>query len=120
MSHFGVNKIIGVDFSQEKNINLNQTAMPSSWELFKDKFRSKKNKKYRLPGLFSILLNAPLLYSYAKHAETKAIVDLYFNPNVAKYGLVNWKAFDAIKAEGYRHAKDVLAKLTEKELQKFK
>ena len=52
--------------------------------------------------------------------ETKAIVDLYFNPNVAKYGLVNWKAFDAIKAEGYRHAKDVLAKLTEKELQKFK
>lgn len=120
MANFGVSKIIGIDFSQGKIHELKYPAMPTAWELFTDKFRKKRNKKYRLPGLFSILLNAPLLHSYAKHAETKNMVDLYFNPNVDKYGLVNWKAFDAIVAEGYKHAKEVLSKLSEQELHGFK
>lgn len=120
MSRMGISKIIGVDLSRDKIHKLEIAAMPTGWELLRDKFRPKHKKKYRLPSLMSILLNTTVLYSSSRQKEAKAFTDLLLNPNVSKYGLLDWAAFDKILAEGYEHTKTVLGALTETELQRFK
>ena len=120
MSRLGVAKIIGVDLSRDKIHKLEIEHIPTGLELLRDKFRPKHRKKYRLPTLMSILLNTTMLYSNARQKEAKHFTDLYFNPEVNKFGLLDWLAFDKIFAAGYDHAKTVLKALTADELAKFK
>jgi len=35
---------------------------------------------------------------------------LLFNPDVRRFGLLEWKSYDLLVEEGYRHAQEVLAK----------
>ncbi|NBC07327.1 MAG: cyclic nucleotide-binding domain-containing protein [Bacteroidetes bacterium] len=109
MSNMGVSKIIGVDFFSKKNYKLDISETPDAYELAMDRLRPKRKRKFRLPSIISILLNATLLYSYARRKESLAYLDLHFNPQVAKYGFTNWAAFDKIFEEGYQHAKERLA-----------
>jgi NTE family protein len=109
MINMGVKKVIGVDFFSKKNYQLGITETPDAYALAFDRLKPKRKRKYRLPSIFSILLNANLLYSYARRDESLESLDLHFNPQVAKYGFTNWAAFDQIFEEGYRHAKERLA-----------
>ena len=38
-----------------------------------------------------------------------ADVDVLFKPDVGRFGLLDWKSFDLIVEQGYRHAQEVLA-----------
>jgi NTE family protein len=120
MAKEGVGKIIGVDLSRDKIHKLNINKMPSGWELLKDKFKPKAKKKYRLPSLMSILLNTTVLYSTARQKDAKKYTDLFLNPDVSKFGLMDWQAFDKICAIGYNYAKEVLTQLPETELHDLK
>ena len=108
MNRLGVAKIIGVDLSRDKIHKLELEHIPTGLELLRDKFRPKHRKKYRLPTLMSILLNTTMLYSNARQKEAKHFTDLYFNPEVNKFGLLDWLAFDKIFAIGYDHAKNCI------------
>lgn len=119
MSQMGVRKIIGVDFFSEKNYELKITDTPDVYALLLDRFRPKRRRQYRLPSIGSILLNATLLYSYARRKESLDYLDLHFNPQVSKYGFTNWAAFDKIMEEGYRHAKEQLEQLSAEEIADF-
>jgi NTE family protein len=90
--------------------------IPSPAALLRDRFRPKPLKKYRLPSLMSIMLNTTLLYSSARRNENIRYTDLYFNPDVSRYGMMSWTAYDAIVAKGYEHAIDVLSQLSPEEL----
>lgn len=120
MSRLPVGKIIGVDFVIDKQHELTIEDIPSPNQLLRDKLRNRKNKKYRLPSLVSIMLNSTLLYSTARRNETLRYLDLYFNPDVSRFGLVSWTAFDKIVEKGYEHAKDILSGLSENELNAFR
>lgn len=115
MSNMGVSKIIGVDFFSKKNYVLDIAETPDAYALVMDRLRPKRKRKYRVPSIVSILLNATLLYSYARRKESLGYLDLHFNPQVGKYGFTNWAAFDKIFEEGYRHAKERLSALKEEE-----
>lgn len=116
MSALGLGKVIGVDLAIEKPYRLTVDAVPSPRALLGDRFRPKSAKKYRFPSLVSIMLNATLLNSASRRTETKRHIDLYFNPDLRRFGLMNWAAFDAIVAGGYEHACQVLGQLSEEEL----
>jgi NTE family protein len=120
MYKIGAGKIIGVDLSRDKIYNLLFDEMPSTWEMLRDKFRPKRQRRYRLPSLVSILLNTTMLYSTARKKDAKFFTDVYFNPNVSKYGLLDWAAFDKIYDIGYDHAKEVLGKLSAEEMAALK
>lgn len=120
MKKMGVSQIIGVDFVMDKTYELNIKDLPPPWALFRDKFRKRKKRKYKLPSLISIILNSTLLYSYARRRETMTDVNLHFNPSVSKLGFTNWRAFDRFVDEGYRHAKEVLLNTPQEELEKFR
>lgn len=116
MSRGKVGKVIGVDLARDQNYRLNLEEIPSPQKLLQDRFRPKKQRKYRLPSLTSLLLNATLLYSAARRNEAISYSDLYFNPDVSRFGIVSWAAFDTIVEKGYEHAKEVLQKMSNEEL----
>lgn len=120
MAKMGINKIIGSEFVIEKTYKLEITETPSPFELLKDKFRPKKKKKYRLPNIISLLLNSTILSSTAKRNDNKQMIDLYFNPDVAKFSIMDWQSYDKIVEKGYQHAVEVLSKMSESELSYFK
>lgn len=120
MSRFGVGKVIGVDLSIDKPRKLSIDRIPSPNALLRDRFRPKSRKKYRLPSLVSIMLNTTLLYSSARRNENIRYTDLYFNPDVSRYGIMQWASFDQIVAKGYEHANEVLARLSEEDLAIFR
>lgn len=119
MSRRGAGRIIGVDLSLDKIRRLDFDEIPSPWQLARDRFRGRQ-KKYRLPSLMSLLLNTTMLYSIARRKESRQYVDLFFNPDVARFGLTEWKAYDRIVEVGYRHAKEVLDGLPEEEMARFR
>ena len=116
MSRSVVGKVIGVDLNIDKPRKLNMEQVPSPSALLRDRFRPKQLKKYRLPSLVSIMLNSTLLYSSARRNENIRYTDLYFNPDVSRYGMMSWWAYDQIVAKGYEHAIEVLEKLSPDEL----
>jgi NTE family protein len=115
MAKLGINVIIGADFVSEKSYELKFEETPGTLELLRDRLKSKKQRKYRLPSLTSILLNSTLLYSNARRGESLGYLDLHFNPAL-KYGMTSWKAFDKIVEAGYKHAGEVLKGLSEEQL----
>lgn len=120
MSRVGVGKVIGVDLSIDKPRKLNIEQIPNPTALLRDRFRPKRQRKYRLPSLMSIMLNATLLYSSARRNQNVRYTDLYFNPNVSRYGIMNWSSYDSIVRKGYEHALEVLAQLSPEELENLK
>lgn len=115
-----VKYVIGVDFAIEKERILNIKEMPSAFSLFLDKFRPKKKRRFRLPGLMSIVLNSTMMYSISRRRITKELLDLHFNPDVTRFGLLDWKSYDKIVEMGYVNAKETLSSLSDLDLKKFK
>lgn len=64
----------------------------------------------KLPNFLNTLIKSTIANS--DHHSNKLIpfVDLYFQPEVSKFGLLNWKAHDQIFDEGYKHALETLRK----------
>ena len=64
-------KVIGVDFMLDKVRQLTLEDMPSNMDMLKGKFLKSFGKKFRVPGIGSIIINSTLMYSNAKRHETK-------------------------------------------------
>lgn len=119
MKKLQIQNIIGVDFMLDKVRTLTIKDLPTNRELLKTKIFGKSNK-YKLPSIGSIIINSTLMYSNARRFENKNYLDLHFNPNVSKYGITAWTDFDKIVNVGYKYAKDLLSKMNDEELEKFR
>jgi NTE family protein len=114
----GVRRIIGVDLTRSKSRIYEHDEIPGTWRLLWDRLRGRR--RYRLPGLSSILMNTTILYSESRREEARQAVDLYFNPEFGRIGLLEWSAFDRLVEIGYQHAREVLSKMTEEELAAYR
>lgn len=105
----GVGVVIGVDLSSNKVRKIDFDRMPSWWQLALDRLRPRSRRRYRLPSLTAYLMNVTNLYSQSRREESRAGVDLYFNPAMSKVGMLEWNRFDSIAQQGYDHAREMLA-----------
>jgi NTE family protein len=119
MRNTGVKTMIGCDLVVDKKYQLKISQTPSTRQFFVDKLKPRKKRKYRLPSLTSILINATVLYSYSKRRQNAQMLDLLFNPDLSRYGMTNWKAYDKIVETGYAHAIELLSSLPEEKLQQL-
>jgi len=117
MANMGASKIIGCDFVSKKEYKLEFDQVPGTLTLFLEKFKKKKNRKYRLPSLTNILLNTTILYSSSKRNEAIAQLDLHFNLDLKGVGMTSWKAFDKIVEQGYNQAKETLKGLSVEQME---
>ena len=60
--------------------------------------------------MLTTLMAANTLNSEQKVSAVAQDVDLLFSPDVSRFGLLEWKAYDLLVEQGYRHAREVLAK----------
>lgn len=107
----GAARVIGVDMGSGKYRPLNMEELPTPFELFVDRFlRPRRKRKYRgIPSLPVIIFNVAAIASAARANEMRSQVDLSFTPDVARVGLLNWKAFYQVRDIGLDHARDKLA-----------
>jgi NTE family protein len=105
MARMGAARIIGVNLLRDAGRKYSMEELPGGWQLAFDKLRGKRN---RLPGLIPLLLNASIMNSYARQAESRRLVDLYFSPGVHGFGMLDWSKFDRIVKAGYEYARGQL------------
>lgn len=106
----GVGQVIGVDlsfgFSKPRRI-LNE-EVPGTWALLRDRLRPRAQRRYRLPSLAAFLMNVTVLYSVSRQRQARKLTDVYMNPPLHRVGMLQWKRFEQIVAQGYAHACEVL------------
>jgi NTE family protein len=112
MARTGVSNIIAVDLRPDDNQRgeLGFDQVPSTWALLLDRLKPPDRRRYQLPSMLTTLMAANTLNSYQKMSQVLADVDLLFKPDVRRFGLLDWESYDLIVDEGYRHAREVIAK----------
>jgi NTE family protein len=100
--------VIGVDLNSKKARRIEFDEVPGTWALLRDRLRPRKQRRYKLPSLASYLMNVTILYSMSRQHHAQMQTDLYFNPPLDRVGLLEWKRFDQIVAQGHAHAVEVL------------
>jgi NTE family protein len=104
----GVGRVIGVDLGAGKPRRIENAEVPGTWTLLRDRLRPRKSRHYRFPSLVAYLMNVTILYSTSRQREARKLCDLYFNPPLVRVGMLQWRSFDTIVEQGYRHALEVL------------
>jgi NTE family protein len=108
----GAAKVVGVDLVKDKHRKQGFDEVPGTLALLRDRFRSHKDRRYKLPSPVATLLQFSILTSVAKGKDAREATDLFFNPDLGRVGMLEWRAFDRIVQIGYDHAKEVMGKLS--------
>jgi NTE family protein len=106
----GASRIIGVDLSRDNYWPLSFQTMPSSWQLLVDRvLRTRKHRRFKgLPNLGAIVLNVSLMTGASYQKKMRELVDLQFQPDISRIGLLDWKAFAQVVDLGLQHARERL------------
>ena len=106
----GAARVIGVDMSRDRYRPLTLQRMPSSFEMFVDRFfRPRRQRKYKgLPNLAAIVFNVAAMSSQSHEKRMREQVDLGFTPDVSRIGMLEWSAFDKVVEIGLQHARERL------------
>lgn len=99
--------VIAVDVSPERDLEVRDARLPPPWKVLLSRLNP-FGKRIEAPGLFSLLVRATLLASVQKAEEVKKSVDLYIQPPVNRFRLMQFRAYEAIAETGYRHARAVV------------
>ena len=98
-------RVIAVDVSSKKDIAMPGSMVPSPWAVIRSRILPRKVSS-PMPTIFDVLTRSTLLASVSKTDEVKASVDLYLNPPVDKFGLLEFSALQDIADIGYQYAKE--------------
>lgn len=102
-----VGKVIAVDLSSQKKHVTEYDAIPSPWVILLSRILP-FGKKYRLPGLTTLMLKATEMGSLSRVRQLGSQADLLLNPPVRQFGMTEVKSFDRIVDAGYIYSKTEL------------
>jgi NTE family protein len=103
--------VIGVDLSVSKpRAAVEYDEVPGPLALLSSRLLPfLRQRRPRPPDIFSIMMKASLVASFAHSRAMHRQADLMLAPPVAQFGLLEVGAFDRIVAVGYEHAREQLA-----------
>jgi len=101
MEQSGAARTVAVDLLGPPNRALELEDLPSNFALLIDRLRGRRKRKYRVPGLVSILLNSTVLSSLERQREMRARADLCLRPELMRIGLLDWGKFNVAIEQGY-------------------
>ncbi|MGI8958061.1 MAG: cyclic nucleotide-binding and patatin-like phospholipase domain-containing protein [Chthoniobacterales bacterium] len=110
MARSGVGTVMAVELrslGKEPQVKFDQ--LPSSWALLIDRLKPRARRRYDVPSLVAMLMAASTLNSQQKTAQVIGDVDVLFQPDVAGFGMLEWKSFEKIVDRGYQHARAKIA-----------
>ncbi len=104
---------VGSDGMKDKNFTEFEPVL-SGWKLF---FRRQK-KNRPVPGIISILMQSAIMGSQLTQQNTQRMADLYINPDVGDYSLLNFDVVDQVAEQGYRCAVEKISEWREEKNKK--
>jgi NTE family protein len=121
MAAMGAGKVIGVDLSSDFGRRLDMDAMPSAFELLRDRLRPRSKQRYRrLPTMPETMMISSFITSLSRQEDQRRFADLVFRPSLPKMGLLDWHRFDEVVEAGRRHAAEVLASMSKDALAAYR
>lgn len=117
MIEMGAQFIIGVDFLVDQNKEIMFGEMPSSWKALRRRWFGGPQSK-STPTLLSTIIESTTLYSAFMQKQNSENTDIYINPDVNQFGMLDWAGYDKIVQKGYEEAKRVLDEYSE-QLEKY-
>lgn len=102
-----VGTVIAVDLSMDEEVLVDYEALPSPWAVLRGRYLP-WSRKYRVPGLTTLMLRSTELGALERVRRVGAQADLLLRPSVRQFGMTEVKSFDRIVAAGYEHAAQAL------------
>jgi len=102
-----VGRIIAVDFSAPVPAQVDYAETPSPWAILRGRWLPFA-RRYRIPGLTSILLKSTEAGTQEEVRRHGAMADLLIDPQVRRFGMTDVKSFDQIVQAGYERARELL------------
>lgn len=113
MYRYPVRHIIAISLSGLETRQVDYAETPSAAMLIWDKLTGKR--KYKIPGISSLIVNSLTLNSRQKQENTKAKVSLYFEMDLKEVGLLDDKKWSQTMQKGYEQMKAFLENLPDEE-----
>ncbi len=107
MRSLGGGWVIAVDVSLDRDLEMREGALPSPWKVLRN-WMNPFGKPFGLPNIVDLMMRTTLLASVQKTESVKKLVDLYIQPPVGRFGLMQFDSFDDIAVAGYQHAQGAL------------
>jgi len=102
-----VGRIIAVDFSAPIPDKVSYLETPSPWAILRGRWLPFA-RRYRVPGLTTILLKSTETGTLEEVRRLGAMADLLIDPQVRQFGMTDVKSFDQIVEAGYQRASELL------------
>jgi NTE family protein len=113
MYRYPVRHIIAISLSNMITRDVDYAEVPSVRMLLWDKLMRKK--RFKVPGIASLIINSLTLNSRQKQEIAKAKVSLYFEMNLKGVGLLDDKKWKHTVKKGHEQVKNFIEDLPEKE-----
>ena len=98
-----VGTVIAVDLSVDGEVRVDYDTLPSPWAVLRGRYLPWA-RRYRVPGLTTVLLRSTELGTLERVRRVSAQADLLLRPSVRHFGMTEVKSFDRIVEAGYEHA----------------
>lgn len=99
--------VIVSDVSSNKDLFYSEDKFPSPWKVLLHRY-SPFRKTLEVPGIIDILMRSISLSSSQKAKQVKDAADLYLNPPVDDYDIMDFTVLDKLIDIGFAHADSVL------------
>ena len=99
--------VVAVDVSLDVDLEMHVATLPSPWRVLRG-WINPFTKRSKMVNIVDLMTRTTLLASVQKTEVVKKQVDLYIQPPVRSFGLLQFDSFDAIAEAGYVHGKATL------------
>lgn len=107
MRQMPVSKIIVVDLTSSESHRVDYTELPSGWRIQLGRLLP-FFKRYRAPGIASMLLKSSELGRLERDRSKLALADLVIRPPIKRFGMTETRSYNEIVKAGYESARDAL------------
>jgi predicted acylesterase/phospholipase RssA len=102
-----VGYVIAVDVSSKRTYQVEYDQLPSPWAVLRGRLVP-FTRKYRVPGLVSVLMKSTEIGTLANVRAQGDKADLLLRPPVSKFSLTDVRNYDSIVTAGYDHTRKKL------------
>ena len=113
LEEVGAAYTIAIDLLGERKKAIALKEMPTTLPFLIDRFRPRKKRKYRIPGILSMLFNSTVLASLKLQREMALRAHLCMTPDLPRVGLLDWGKFNETIELGYQSIRDQLPSVPE-------
>ncbi len=103
-------RVIAVDVNPKLDFIIHDKTLPSPWEVIRYRMLQTSKEGTNVPSILDVLTRSTMLGSIHKTDDVKSNVDLYLNPPIDQFNMLEFSSLHKIAEIGYQYAKEELPK----------